>query len=397
MLNYEFPPLGGGGGITCEHVATELVKLGHEVDVLTSLGLDTPERENRLGVNIRRVKVLGRTKKQTASLISMLTFVRPAVSAGREMVRERHHDLVHTHFAVPSGPAGVKISRSCGIPLVLSVHGGDLYDPSKWTSPHRLWPVGRVVRRVLREADLVIAQSTNTAENARKYHRFDGRIEIVPLGLPPVEFEEATRDELGLDAADFVLVTVGRLLKRKGLSYLLGAVARIESDRLKVVVCGDGPERASLAALARELGISERILFVGHVSDERKYQLLSVADVFVMASLHEGFGIVFLEAMSQGLPIISTNVGGQTDFLGNGRNAILVPPERSDELQRAIERYMADQELRRRVASANLSDVKNFEISRIARRHVELYKELLSGHAGEHTVQANAGEEEANE
>jgi L-malate glycosyltransferase len=377
-VNYEYPPLGGGGGVACEQVAAELVQLGHQVDVLTSMGQGTARDEVRDGVRIRRVEVWGRKNRQTASFLSMVTFIIAAVSAGRKLVKEQNYDIVHTHFAVPTGPAGVKIARAAGIPMMLSVHGGDLYDPSKRTSPHRFWPAGRVVRWVLNNADLVVAQSSNTARNARTHHHFDGRLEIVPLGIPPVEFAPATRADFGLEPNDFVLITVGRLVRRKGINTLLDALAGVESPNVKLIICGDGPERLNLEAQVRDLGLADRVSFVGHIADEQKFQMLSLADGLVMASLHEGFGIVFLEAMSQGLPILAANVGGQTDFLEDQKNALLVPPASPEPLRRGIERLLNDKPLRDTMRANNLAKIEQFSIRNIARQHVRLFEELIS-------------------
>jgi len=378
VVNYEYPPLGGGGGVACEQVAVELARMGHKVDVITSQGPNLAPQETRDGVRINRVRVWGRKKKQTASLLSMLTFVRSAARAGVRMAAENRYDVVHVHFAVPTGPAGVRIARAAALPMVLSVHGGDLYDPTKLLSPHRMWPVGVVVRRVLNAADLVLAQSSNTADNARRYHRFKGRIEIIPLGIPPVEFQPGTRGQFGLDGDDFVLVTVGRIVRRKGLNYLLDALANVKEAGLKLVVCGDGPERVNLEGQARSLGLGDTVRFAGQMSDEEKFQLLSLADLFVMASLHEGFGIIFLEAMSQGLPIVATNVGGQTDFLTHEHNALLVPPADSGVLAEAIRRTIGDEALRRMMSENNLEEVKAFDIRKIAERHVEVFEEVAA-------------------
>ena len=377
VVNYEYPPLGGGGGVACEQVAVELAAMGHRVDVVTSLGPGTEPAEMRDGVHITRAKVWCRRGRQTASLPSMLTFVLSAIRAGKRLIGERRYDIVHVHFAVPSGPAGIRIGRAAKCPVVLSVHGGDLYDPSKRLSPHRCRPVGAVVRHVMRSADLVLAQSSNTAENARRYHRFKGRIEIVPLGIPPHRFEAVSRERFGLGEDEFVAVTIGRIVRRKGLSYLLDALAGAEIEGLKLMVVGDGPERANLARQAQALGLGDVVQFIGQASDEEKFQLLSVADLFVMASLHEGFGIIFLEAMSEGLPMVATNVGGQTDFLTDEVNALLVPPEDSAALRDAVRRAAGDDGLRARMKENNLRDVKRFEIRRIAERHVELFEELI--------------------
>jgi glycosyltransferase involved in cell wall biosynthesis len=375
-VNYEYPPLGGGGGVTCAQIAAELVAMGHEVDVLTSAGLGLPLRDEEHGVSIRRVPVMGRKERQRASLLSMVSFVLRAPRIGREMVREKNYDVIHVHFAVPTGPAGIKIGRIAKRPVVLSIHGGDLYDPTKWMSPHRFWPAKRVVKQVLKQARLVVAQSTNTAENARAYHGFQGRIEIIPLGLIDCEVPPATRQSFGLRDDDLVLLTIGRLVARKGVHFLIDALAAIPDPRVRLVVCGDGWQRPALEQQVAELGLGERVLFVGHVSDERKFQLLELADVFVMASVHEGFGIVFLEAMSRGLPIIATNVGGQTDFLQPSRNAILVPHRDRGALTDAIVQFHDDADLRRRMGAASLEDVEAFRMRRVCEQWVELFEEV---------------------
>ena len=134
------------------------------------------------------------------------------------------------------------------------------------------------------------------------------------------------------------LVTVGRLVRRKNLGSLLTALHRLGLPDVRLLVIGEGPERANLEAQARELGIAERVQFRGFVAEETKYQLLAAADLFVLPSLHEAFGLVYLEAMHCGLPVVATVPGGHEDFLSDGRTGFLVPRDDAGALLRAMER-----------------------------------------------------------
>jgi glycosyltransferase involved in cell wall biosynthesis len=378
LVNYEYPPLGGGGGVAAEQVAVELVAMGHRVDVITSSGPGVPDEETRGGVRIVRAPVRGRKSRETASLLSMLSFVTSAIRAGKQLMRERRYDLVHVHFAVPSGPAGLRLGRFGKCPVVVSLHGGDLYDPVERVSPHRIWPAKLVVKHVLKKADLLLAQSSDTVGNARRYYGFRGRIEVVPLGLPPPEFTPTGRDRFGLEENDAVLVTIGRLVKRKAVGDLVEAVAGLGRESVKLFVVGEGPERPNIEAQIDALGLQGRVPLPGFLGEKEKFQLLDLADLFVMSSLHEGFGIIYLEAMSAGLPIVATNVGGHTDFLKPERNALLVPVHDPAALTAAIDRVLRDADLREAMGRNNRSDVERFHIRRIAERHVELFEEVCS-------------------
>ncbi len=139
---------------------------------------------------------------------------------------------------------------------------------------------------------------------------------------------------------------------------------------------GSGPEEDRLRRLARELGISEKVHFLGFQDEVRKYQYLDAADFFVLASLHEGYGIVFQEAMHCGLPIVTTNVGGQVDFLEHEVNALLSSPREPDALAANLEKMAADQALREKMGQANRVAIAAHSASDIAGRYLALFDRL---------------------
>ncbi len=376
MLNYEFPPLGGGGGVIFSHIAAELAQR-HEVDVLTTGYGQSPKFEVIDAIRVHRVPVLSRKEQATATLTSLVSFPLSSVLKGIGLCREKKYDVINTHFAVPTGPTGVILSRLFNIPNVLSIHGGDIYDPSKNLSPHRNFLLRKVVKYVLNRSTYLLAESEDVRRRVLNHYKVRQEITIIPWGLKPPLFQKASRAELELGEDDFLIVSIGRLVKRKGLDYLLQAVAKRRIPTIKVLLVGEGPEREHLESLAIALGIRQKIVFLGSVSEERKFQYLTASDIFVLPSLHEGFGIVFLEAMYCGLPIVTTDCGGQTDFVKDGHNGFLVPVGDVEAIADRIVTLLQNQALREQISENNREDVKGFSISATAERYEMVFKQAI--------------------
>lgn len=372
IFNYEYPPLGGGGGVANSLVAEELARR-HRVCVVTSAFADLPRREVRGGVEILRVPVLSRHDASAASLLSLLSYPPSAWIAGTRLLLREHFDVINTHFVVPSGPASLPLAWLAGIPQVLSLHGGDIYDPSKRLSPHRSRLLRAVVTTILRHSAVVIAQSRNTRDNVYRYYRYKGSIELVPLGIRQRATAPMTRGSLGLPENAFLAVTVGRLVRRKRVDVLLRALAQPPCEAIHLAVVGSGPESEVLQRLANELGIAERVQFLGRVDEARKWQTLRASDAYVSSTMHEGFGLSYLEAMASGLPIVTPNYGGQVDFLRDGETGYLVPPGEVDGLAAAIGRLRDNPELAAHIGHTNQERAPQFRIERCA----EAYEHLL--------------------
>ncbi len=374
FCNYEYPPLGGGGGVINALLAEELARR-HAVTVLTSQGLDLPRREEIRGVEVIRVPVLFRNDRSTANFSSMLAFMIQGVRFGRRLLRERRFDIINTHFALPSGPVGASLARHGGIPNVLSLHGGDLYDPSKWSSPHRHAPLRRWVRRLLRTADHLVGQSANTIANARRFYDPDLEISCIPLGIRRPPPTTADRRRLGFSQREVLLVTVGRLIARKAVDQLVATMSHLPPTAHLLIV-GSGPKEEDLRRQATELGVVERVRFLGYVTEEEKYALLRAADLYVSTSQHEGFGLVFLEAMACGLPVVCYDHGGQTDFLEDGTTGLLLPLNAREAFIRAVASLIADPARRREMGEAGRKRVEDYYIDNCARRYEAIFEQL---------------------
>ncbi len=364
IFNFEYPPLGGGGGVATKQIAEELASR-HTVTVVTTAYRGLPYRENCNGVDVVRVPVLGRRSLPTASLVSMLTFLPTATIVALWLGLRHGFTAINAQFVLPSGIPAVIVAKLLARPLVISFIGGDIYDPTKGVSPHRHAFLRWMIRLISRQAVLCTAISTDTKRRAQELHGVKSEIIVTPLGLIPAPVPGASRTELGMPEDKKIAVTIGRLIPRKSHEVLIDAVATIPD--LHLFLIGDGPLKRKLMNVVAEKGISDRIHMVGFVSEEKKQQLLRASDLYVSAAEHEGFGIVFLEAMEAGLPIVAVNEGGQTDFLAAGENALLVEPHNPTELAQSMRKLLTDSVLSERMAAANRQKVQSFYVEHTAR------------------------------
>jgi glycosyltransferase involved in cell wall biosynthesis len=230
---------------------------------------------------------------------------------------------------------------------------------------------------VLRGSDAIVAQSINTRDNVRKYHRFPGPIEVIPLGIRQPVVPARSRQVLGLPEGVFLGVTVGRLIPRKRIDLLLRALSRPENATVHLVIIGTGPEMEPLMGLAAHLRLGPRVMFAGHVEEARKWQLLQASDAYLSATMHEGFGLVFLEAMAAGLPIVCPDYGGQTDFLRDGETGFLVPAGDEGALSAAIAGLHQDRSRALSMGRSNLALAPRYRIELCAKAYEQLFARVV--------------------
>jgi len=381
FCNFEYPPLGGGGGVINALLAEELATR-HTVTVLTSQGPELPRESDEGGVRIVRVPVLFRRRQAAASMISMLSYVLGAPAAGRRHLAANPHDIINTHFALPSGPVGDGLARSQGIPNILSVHGGDLYDPSKFTSPHRHALLRSWIRRLARRADAVVGQSTNTLENLHQFYTPEIEGIRIPLGIrrPPQGVSERSQYDLPDDG--ILLATVGRIVGRKAIHHLLEVMDRLRDLKLYLLIVGDGPLVPSLQEDCRQRGIEDKVRFMGRVEEIDKFRILRMSDMFVSTSLHEGFGLVFLEAMACGLPVLCYNHGGQNDFLVDAVTGHLLELNDVDRFTERTRELAFDPDRRAKMGQENLNRVEQYFIEHCAAQYERIFEDALRDSRG---------------
>jgi len=375
-LNYEYPPVGGGGGYICKNVMDELAENGHKITVITSHYDNLPKEESFGNIDIYRVPVILRTKQDVGSLLSLLSYVPSCISKAQKLMQKEQFDIINTHFAVPSGPAGYYLSKKSGLPNVLTIYGGDIYDPTKLLSPHKTPLLKNTVRRMLETADHIISDSNDIENHARNYYGIKKEITVIPPGVRPYKGGEKSRKELGLPEDKIIIATLGRLVVRKNNTELIEVMKNLCRDfDCHLLIMGDGPERSNLEKKIRQYGLEGKITLTGRVGEE-KFQIMSAADIYVSTAIHEGFGLVFLEAMESGLPVVSYNNGGQVDFLIDGTTGFLVEFGDTEKFCDRLIKLIRSKEMRNQMVLHNQGYIKEFYTSRCA----DKYLDILNSH-----------------
>lgn len=354
-------------------LARELARR-HEVTVLTSQALDLERQSDDGGVRVLRAPVFFRNQLAVANFPSMLAYLPSAILRALSLRRSSAFDVINTHFVVPSGPVGQVLARVFNAPNVLSVHGGDLFDPSKRSSPHRHAWLRGPIRHMLNAADAVVGQSRDTVRHVEQIYGVHRPVELIPLGIDrPQKVAGAGRAQFGIPDDAFVMVTIGRIVPRKSTVQLVQALAQSERPNAHLVIVGDGPESQAVRAAADAAGVAARVHLLGYVTEEQKSQALACADIFVSSSQHEGFGLVFLEAMAFALPVICYNRGGQTDFLATPATGHVVELNDLGAFTRALVDLHDNPDKRLAIGQHNLRTVEAYFIDRCAERYEAVF------------------------
>ena len=253
--------------------------------------------------------------------------------------------------------SGAALRRMFRMPYVTYVHGEDLPEPG------RLLKKDRLRLPLLGRADLILTNSEFSRQRLEALGCGAGKTEVIPAGVATESFTPGDgaeiRRELGIGADDPVLLTVGRLDFRKGHDSVIAALPPLlkEFPALRYVIVGEGPERGKLAALARDKGVAERVLFAGFQPDERLPAYYRACDVFVMHNRTlpndvEGFGLVFLEANACGKPVVGGRSGGAAEAIVHGATGFLVEPDDVQALVQTLRKLLGDSALRREMGLA---------------------------------------------
>ena len=380
----------GGQNVHVADLARALARCGHQVAVHTRRddpGL--PERvEAAPGVTVEHVPAgppLPLPKDEL--LIHMPAF-------GAHLARRwawEPPEVVHAHFWM-SGLAALDGTRGSGVPVVQTFHAlGSVkrrHQGAADTSPPRRLALER---KLGREVALVIATCSDELTELARMDVLPGRVAVVPCGVDLDRFRpdgrRARRD------GHARILSLGRLVPRKGVATTIEALAAVPGAEL-VIAGGDASteeERDRLAALARACGVSERVRMVGQVPRDAVPVLLRSADVVVSVPWYEPFGMVPLETMACGVPLIASAVGGHLDSVTDGRTGLLVPPRDPDALARGLRELLADPGRRATLGAAAAERARShYGWDRIARETERCYRRVLASGDSSDLVRARA-------
>jgi glycosyltransferase involved in cell wall biosynthesis len=382
VLNYEYPPLGGGAAVATAALAHGLMERGVAVDVVTAGAEPGAERRaadpsleasEQGSLTVYRVKSR-RCGVHQAGMGDAASYLVGALPVIRRLLRMYRYDAVHVFFSLPTG-ALLPFLPLRGTPVVVSLRGSDVpgYDPhnSSLQRAHRL--LAPLTRWIWRRADRVVAVCESLGQLALRTWP-DLRYAVVPNGVDLTLFhpaDPATRHP----SKKIRCLAVARLIERKGVGDLLRALAVLERGRFELEIVGGGADEQVLRDLATRMGVAQDVRFLGPLSRTKVAERYRKADLFTLPSSAEAFGNVFAEALASGLPIVGSATGGIPDLVEHGSNGLLVPPGDIHALAGAIRYLAGDPELRTEMSIRNRAKAEaTLEWAQATRRYLSIYE-----------------------
>jgi glycosyltransferase involved in cell wall biosynthesis len=368
IVNYEYPPVGGGAATAAEAIAKALVQLGHGVVVLSGRFKSLAALSERDGVFIRRIPTL-RKAPDRGTLLEMISFLCAGLIFAPAVIRKHKIEAAIIFFSFPSGPIGLLGRWLCGVPYVLSLRGGDVpgAEPSL-SAVHRL--LTPIRRAVMKSSVAIVANSKGLQKMAEGADPFP--VHVIPNGVD-TNFFRPPAGQTDRRPTPLQILFVGRFQHQKNLSFLLEQLARLQPKSFELHLVGDGPQKKELKKRAEALGLTDLITWHGWVSRAELPAIYHSADCLINPSLYEGMPNVVAEAMACGLPVVASNVAGNNDLVRNGKNGFLFESNDPDGLIAAVTR-LNDAHLRLRFQEcARKAALELLSWENVATRYVELF------------------------
>lgn len=384
---------GDGTAPFVQSICEGLAALGHAVEVVAPYDAAVTPATGPVTVHRYRYapraswhimghakSLAGDTRFRGGVFVLLPLFVLAGLITAWRTARNMRTDLIHAHWVLPGGLVGACVARALRLPLAVSLHGSDVF------VARRNPLLGRVAGWVFRRAAVITACSPELAEGAVALGADPARVHLVAWGADPQRFHPGIppldRAELGAADGDLLVAALGRMVPKKGFDVLvraLPALAAVE-PRVRIVIGGDGPQRAELRRLAGALGVADRLALPGQVPWDRVPGFLAASDLFVLPSQRDpagnldGLPTVLLEAMAMGKATVATRIGGTPLVIDEGVNGVLCPPGDGPALTAAIAALLADGPRRAQMgAAARRAVVERFNWLAVARQLAELF------------------------
>jgi glycogen synthase len=385
LLSWEYPPLIEGG--LARHVrklAENLVTLGVDVHVLARGLEESPPEEEMEGVTVHRVREPERPRELGEFVAWIEHMNADMLAAGVELGDRYEFDVVHGHDWLVA-VAGDHLAKRFRCPLAMTIHATEYGRHQGYVDKHPQSYIHGVERWMANRAERVITCSAYMREHvADIYGLEERRISVIPNGIDPSELVpvddlEALRRKFAQPDERLVLL-VGRLVYEKGfqlaLEALPGLIERL--GKVRFIVAGSGTAEHELREQAAELGLDEHGTFLGWIGDDVLHSLYRIADLTVVPSIYEPFGLVALEAMASGCPCLVADTGGLREVVPNEDVGLRFRSRDPASLAHMAERLLTDHELRDRLVAEASEHVLGFDWADVARQVSGVYEELVS-------------------
>ncbi len=386
FITYEYPPQIGGEAAYTSGLASVLNNLGNDITVITTTSGKSMDVSKEGDIRVIRLP-------KSSVLPKMLSFsidARKILEGGELGKIDIIHDTSdYNSIIIPSNKKKTPVIATIHHPYAEEKR---IYRANTSSVEYFKYAIHRKIdyleynsKLLCRKSDRLIAVSNYTAKSVTaEYGIQPDKISIIPNAVdinrfnPDIDGMEI-RKKLGI-AAEKVILFVGRLDFQKGIEYLISAFSKIVKDfpEAKLIVVGDGPLKNNIRAAINEFGISGSVFLMGRTNTDDLPKIYAACDLFVVPSLMEGFGIVYLEAMACGKTCIGANIGGVEDAILDGHTGLLVPPADSDSIYRAIKKLLSDEDTLARFGKEGRKRVlENFTWKKVAAQTLEVYNRAL--------------------
>jgi len=391
VLNYEFPPLGGGAANAAYHLMREFARTSDlSFEVVTS---STGARSVELFSPNIRVHFLDIGKKgdlHFQTYRDLITYSWKSFRYSKSLLSHEKCDLCHAFFGIPCG----YIASRLRLPYIVSLRGSDVpFFNERFRIADRLL-FKRMSVKVWRKARRVVANSEGLRELARRTSPGQA-IDLVPNGVDADTFAPLYKGGSRGDSspagtlpipptpleptgATVRVICVARLIRRKRIDVLIRAMAQLRGKNVSLHLAGTGNEEGNLKDLAREMGVEDRVHFEGYVDHDRIPAFYQSGDMFVLPSVNEGMSNTVLEAMACGLPVLMNDTGGASELLEEGVNGFLLGKDDVSDVVEKISRYLDSPELRRRHGCEARKKAEGLSWRSVADQYAEIYREVAS-------------------
>jgi glycogen(starch) synthase len=390
ILSWEYPPLIEGG--LARHVrklSENLATLGVEVHVLTRGREESPFEELSAGVTLHRV----REPRRPAELSEFITWVEhmntDMLAAGVELGDQEEFDIVHGHDWLVA-VAGDHLAKRFRAPLATTIHSTEYGRHQGWVDKHPQSHIHSVENWMANRADQVITCSAYMRDHVSDIYSIEEeRVAVIPNGIDPADLRTLEEDERASLRARFaephekLVLLIGRLVYEKGFQIALEAMPRIIEDvgNVRFLVAGSGTHEQQLREQATMLGLDSHGTFLGWIGDDVLHSLYRIADLTVVPSIYEPFGLVALEAMACGCPCLVADTGGLREVVPHDEVGLRFRSRDPASLARVAARVLTDEELRSRIVAEAHEHVREFDWADVAERTLDVYEMLVSKHA----------------
>jgi glycosyltransferase involved in cell wall biosynthesis len=370
LINYEFPPVGGGAANATWFLARELATAGHAVTVLTTAFEALRGTATESGFEVVRVRT-GRHRAGSSNPFEMFSFLVAALIPALRLARRRRFDAAIAFFAIPSGPVAALLRIVFGIPYIVSQRGGDV--PGGYPeidAVHRL--ITPLRRAVLRRATAIVANSPSLAQLSTTADPFP--VEISPNGVDPRVF--APDPAKAAPNTEFRILYVGRLHSQKNVTALVESaigLCALPGPPVVLEIVGDGPERGALEKLFERSGATLALRWHGWLGKADVVTCYQRAHVVVNPAFYEAMPNTVLEAMACAVAVVASRVGGNEDLVIDGETGFLFDPAVPEQLSAALQRVRLDPALRRELGARGRDRVvESFSWSSVAAQNLRL-------------------------